>query len=241
MTKELKAEIHKFICYFKKHLDEINAIETSHTNFYQQFLYVSIVDTLARSVLPKQRNNKERFICFVQQFCKWKDGERVSLAHLVQLLRKNPDLAFEPLQKWAREEYKKLPGGPMLISHDPLLDEVRSKLPTKKESHEKLDGIELSRLSHFNLLYMYRNTLVHEFRPPGYGMNIAGDTSEPYYHRMSTADGSNHTIELVYPRKFLYNLCKTSLKELEQYLLKNELNPYDSFVFGTYWIKSLNS
>jgi hypothetical protein len=48
------------------------------------------------------------------------------------------------------------------------------------------------------------------------------------------------TIELIYPWRFLHRLCGTALEQLGPYYDQNEINPYDSFDFGTYWIRELN-
>lgn len=84
---------------------------------------------------------------------------------------------------------------------------------------------------------------LHELRRPGWGMEFGNDT-DPFYHHMSTVGDSTNaiesTVELVYPRRFLRRLCDTALDQLKQYFLANELDPYDSFVFGTYWIRELN-
>ena len=253
MTEKLTDNVDRFIGYFKMQLDEIQALQTTHAEqaelyqpaLYQRLLYASVIDTLAGSVLPK-RSNRDRFVYFVRRFCQWHDGEKVSLAHLVQLLRKNPDPAFQTLREWALERYRKLPvhsGELMSISHDPSFNEVKCKWPAQREHRTPLEGIDLDSLDHFHLLYVYRNTLVHELRTPGYGMEFRED-AEPYYHGMSTVgdgdDAIESTVELVYPRRFLPRLCDTALEQLRQYFLANELNPYDSFVFGTYWIRELN-
>jgi hypothetical protein len=67
---------------------------------------------------------------------------------------------------------------------------------------------------------------------------------EPFYHDMSTIadDGEPdlETIGLVYPVKFFEQLCITVLDGLKAYLKENQLNPYDSYRFGSYWIEGLN-
>ncbi len=258
MKKRLNDDVDRFIEYFNKMLIEIQELkiplveqnETCKLEIFQRLLYASVIDTLAGSVpsaeskSPK-KGNRDRFIHFVQRFCLWPDGEKVSLTHLVQLLRKNPDSAFNTLREWALEEYKKLTvheGELMSISQDPSFDEVNCMWPTQKNLGTPLERIDLISLNHFHLLYAYRNTLVHELRTPGYGMEFRTG-GEPYYHLMSTVsdgDETEDTVELVYPRGFLHQLCETALKQLEHYFLENVLNPYDSLVFGTYWIKELN-
>jgi hypothetical protein len=250
MPDKLLDTVNRFTSHFTKRLGEIESLKTPEPHppeVFQCLLYASVLDTLAGSVLPKRRSNRDRFVYFIQRFCQWPDGERISLMHLVQLLRKNPDPAFEMLRKWALEEFRRLPvhaGQLMPISRDPSFDEVKSKWPVQKEHLTPLEGINLISLKHSHLLYAYRNTLVHELRRPGYGMEFGKDYTEPFYHHMSTLEdgkiGIESTVELVYPRRFLHRLCDTALVQLKQYFLANELNPYDSFVLGTYWIRELN-
>ncbi len=246
MTDKRLESIDSFIGYFKKQLDEIQVLQTEHAELYRRLLYASVLDTLAGSVLPK-RPNRERFTYFLQRFCQWPDGDRVSLPHLVQLLRKNPDPAFEKLREWALAKFKALPvhgSALMPISHDPSFDEVKKLWPAPKEHRTPLEGIDLVSLQHFQLLYFYRNTLVHELRTPGYGMEFGDDDREPFYHQMSTVgeggDLVQVSVELVYPWRFLHHLCETALDQLKNYFTTNELSPYDSLVFGTYWIRELN-
>ena len=254
MTENLEKGITDFINYFTKQLNEIHELKTlcvvedkkvcCHPEIFQRLLYVSVLDTLARSVKPNQKENKKRFIYFVRHFCQWQDGERISLPHLFQLLRKNPDPAFEKLRVWVLKKYKAMPvhnSGFMSISDDPAYEDVKCLWPIHKKNDTPLERIRLDSFRHFHLLYAHRSTLVHELRAPGYGMNFANKIV-PYYHgRSINGDEVDVSAELVYPRKFLHQLCETALQNLEEYFLANELNPYDSFKFGTYWIQELNS
>lgn len=125
MPNKLLGTVDRFTSHFTKRLDEIESLKIPQPHqpeFFQCLLYASVLDTLAGSVLPKRRNNKDRFVYFIWRFCQWPDGERVSIMHLVQLLRKNPDPAFQKLREWALEQFKKLPvhGGQLMpITHDP--------------------------------------------------------------------------------------------------------------------------
>jgi len=263
LKENLKKEITVFITYFNKQLNEIEELKTlsvvedekvfCHPEIFQQLLYVSVLDTLARSVKSNQRENKKRFVSFVRRFCQWQDGERVSLPHLAQFLKKNPDPAFQELRDWVFKKYKAMPvhnSKFMLISDDPAYKDVERLWPVDKKNNAPIEKIQLDSLNHFHLLYAHRNTLVHELRAPGYGMNFA-NMEVPHYHGRSikgdedavSAKGDEDAVsaELVYPRKFLHHLCQTALQNLEKYFLTNKLNPYDSFKFGTYWIQELNS
>jgi hypothetical protein len=246
MADDTHVAIDRFTGYFEKQVAELRALTTEHQELYRKLLYVSVLDALARSVVPK-RGNRDRFTYLLKRFCRWPDGERVSLPHLVELLRRNPDPAFEKLRLWAAEKDKKLPvhgGSLMPISHDPTFDEVKTVWPTSQEHRTPLEGIDLTALQHFRLLWVYRNMLVHEMRTPGRGMEFGNDSDEPFYHGMSTVDKNGRftgrSTELVYPWRFLHRLCDTALGELRGYFAANDLNPYESFVFGTYWIEELN-
>ena len=247
MTITLQNDINRFTGYFKNQVEEIASIESGHSELYRRLLYASLLDTLAGTVMPR-RLNRERFVHFVKRFCHWSDGNKVSLSHLVQLLRKNPDPAFEKLRKWAISEFKDLSvhaGRLMLIDEDPCLDLVKKNWPVQKEHRTPIEGIDLVALQHYQLLYHYRNTLVHELRTPGKGMEFGVDDLAPFYHLMSTVDDNleinTSSIELVYPWRFLKGLCETALEELQKYYSKNEINPYDSLSYGTYWIRELNN
>ncbi len=243
---DLRSDINHFCDYFESQISEIHGLHSKHEELYRKLLFVGVLDTLAGTVMPR-RKNKERFIGFVRRFCKWPDGERVSLPHLVQLLRKNPDPVFGGLRRWALQRYNALPvhsGALMPISQDPLVEEVKREWPASADHKMPIEGIDLAALTHTNLLYTYRNALVHELRMLGYGMDFADMRAEPYYHGSSTVGEDTtlilKTVELVYPWRFLHRLCETGITETRQYLYENELNPYDSFTFGTYWLKELN-
>jgi hypothetical protein len=246
LPEDLESDIKRFCDYFESQVDEIEKLHSPHGELFRKLLFVGVLDTLAGTVMPR-RKNKERFIGFVQRFCRWPDGERVSLPHLIQLLRKNPDPAFGSLRKWALEKYNQLPvhsGSLMLIAEDPMVDEVRREWPASADHKTPIEGVDLAALTHVNLLYTYRNALVHELRMLGYGIDFADKNTELYYHGMSTPGKDPElkleTVELVYPWRFLRNLCSMGIAETRKYLRENGLNPYDSFTFGTYWLKELN-
>jgi len=71
-----------------------------------------------------------------------------------------------------------------------------------------VNQLSLSSFTHLNLLYQYRNSLVHELREPGHGMEFhQNHDDEPFYHGMTIveADGfSGKTLELVYPLNFYF-------------------------------------
>jgi hypothetical protein len=67
------------------------------------------------------------------------------------------------------------------------------------------------------LFYTYRNNLIHEFRAPGYGIEVASDTARPY-HRGLQDDGW----QLVFPAGFFAFIFASALSGLESYLMARD-------------------
>ena len=68
---------------------------------------------------------------------------------------------------------------------------------------------------------------------------------EPFYISFSHLsigedEEAKETWELVYPVLFLKRLVDTCMNKMEKYLIENNINPYMSYTFGTYWIDELN-
>lgn len=244
MARDVDDGASRFLQHFARSLIDIRGLKAERAELFREVLYVAVLDALSKSVMPLREGNRDRFIYFLQRFCHWPDGDRVSLPHLYALVMLNPDPAFEKLRLWAVEKYRKLdPSGLPSINTDPKYDEVKALWPGSAEHRTPLRGVDLDALTHYRLLWVYRNMLVHELRRPGRGMGFK-EADEPYYHGMSDLDENHNiaetTVELIYPSKFLDRLCETALGALRRYFTENGINPYDSFVFGTYWIRELN-
>ncbi len=242
-----KQEIERFVVHFRGHLDRIASlpVECVSTLLYQQILYVTVLDAVAKSVYPRL-GNRARMVSFLRKFSEWHEGERVSLPHLVQLLKRVPDPAFEGLRTFAIEEFEKWPvhkGEIVTIDIDPDFEVIRKKWPVKKEHRVPLEKVSLESLQHAQLFYTYRNNLVHELRQPAFGMDLS-ETHKPHYHLVSDLraghTAGSKTVALVYPVAFFRGLCDTCLSNLSAYMVRNNLNPYESYVFGNYWISDLN-
>lgn len=90
----------------------------------------------------------------------------------------------------------------------------------KREAEEKA----LEEVQHWSLLYRYRNHLVHEFREPGYGMEVfAQDSGEACYHSYI----NDPRFYLVYPVDLFRSLAESAVVGLEVYFLEQGLDPYD--------------
>lgn len=243
MTVKHQAHIEQYVEYFKIKLAEIEALRTKSERLFQHILYFGILDALSKCIYPHEGNH-DRLTGLVLKFGQWADAERVSATHLLQLLRKIPGPEFDSLREYTRQKVESMgfPSGYLpTLDKDPEIEEVRSQWP-KSVPPVLIKGIRLESLQHINLFYAFRNSIIHEMRTPGRGFDLA-DKNEPYYHNMlniESEDVQYESIELEYPAKFLLRLCTVCLEGVQQHLLKNDLNPYDYYDFGSYWIPDLN-
>lgn len=245
------ANIHKdvdrFIGHFNARTKSIATMEaTDDSAVFRKSLYVSVLDALARSVYP-QRKNKDRFTLFVRNFCDWVECDRVSLPHFAALLARLPEPAFAKARAFAKEELSKWKEGEKIVlGREPTIEAVKKVWPGDWGNNPVYEGLSLDALQHFNLLYKFRNSLVHESRSLGYGIEFPDD-KVPYYISTHTFGPGAHqpedvtyAWELTYPEKFLEGLCASSLGTLSDYLHSNELDPFMTYRFGTYWLSELN-
>jgi hypothetical protein len=237
---EITEDILSFIRHFEEQRDAIDAIP--HELYARQFkkaLYVSVLDALSRCVYPRRRN-RDRFTRFVRMFATWPNEARVSLPHLVRLVAVVPDPEFSKLRRFACSELDGWEHGRIIeLSRDPDLASILKLWPS---SGEPLQGVRADSLQHLRLLYQYRNSLLHEFRQPR-GSDIS-DNHEPHYMYClpdpGGPPGRNGVWHLSYPVHFFKGLVTSALANLQQYLLDNQINPYESYVFGDYWLDPLN-
>lgn len=220
-----KEEIEQFINYFVKEIEEIKCLKNI---IAQKVLYTSIIDTLGRVRFPKG-DNRKRIVQFVSQFSDWEDKMRVSLPQL--------DLMLNHILSEQEKESSK------------LFQFVREKLSSWQEGHFYRSDVdaqfnELIKIAIFKekeavhyatyleLFFAYRHKMVHEFREPGYGMEMSSDGSTPYYHSYI-----DKPWQLVFPVGIFQNICINCLENLKKFLIERNQNPYDSFEFGDMWIE----
>ena len=84
---------------------------------------------------------------------------------------------------------------------------------------------------HYELMYRYRNYLIHESREPGEAMEIFPDESDPYYHGYIGQDN----LVLAYPLELFVKIMGNSVDYISKYLKTHKLNPYDFVQKTTRW------
>jgi hypothetical protein len=222
-------QIEKFFAYFEKELRSIQSIEN---RLYRKIILVVIIDTLARARLPGANSTRERFIGLINTCSEWQDRDRVSLMQLSHSIPSVDSPFRNVLRSLSQWQYGR-------IYRVEAVDPHASELLPLAQTVDQTKSINDAR--HVNLLYTYRNHLVHEFREPGQGMEIGEDTV-PYYHGMTHIRHSTEeewdTWELVYPLEFIMSLAKVCLRNLRTYLVETDTNPYHCYQFGTMWRRS---
>ncbi len=236
-TEHLPKKINQFIDFFAKKVETIELADFRESDqLFRKILYVSIIDTLAKTALRKCTRNRQRVVSLVRKFSGWPDYNRVSLPHLVRLLEKQKDPKFTEVKDYAYSLLSNWgPSEIVSLSRDPDFDEVNALWP----DNSTVNGIGLDYLSHASLFYTYRNSLIHELREPGHAIEGVLKSEQPFYHSMIDKM-DQESWELAYPMGFYRKICTNFLQRLGEYYVSEELNPYECFTFGTYWIEELN-
>jgi len=245
MLNDYTDDIERFTNFVKKEIDRVSKIsiegEERSDTLHKKLIYSALFDSISKCIFPK-KNNKDRIISFLVEFSDWDDHDRVSLPHLYRLLKKNPEPSFTPLRHFVLDNLKNWSEGALVpLSLEPKIGEVKKYWSNGKEYKKTLEGISIEFLQHSHLFYMYRNALVHEFRHLGYGFEDKRDEN-PFYTSLTHLHDQEekNTWELVYPVGFFKKIVETSFFNMKKYLLENNINPYLSYTFGTYWIEELN-
>ncbi|MEP4558412.1 hypothetical protein [Cobetia amphilecti] len=131
------------------------------------------------------------------------------------------------------------------ITHDIPIEEVYDKCPAlRRYDAQKSKCKSIKRFKHENLLYLYRNYLVHEFRHPGKAIeNDRHSCQPPFYQKTATINylGDNdcdfsNGWELVYPVGFFVFMCKEALSVVVSYHENNKTSPFANYSDSSFWI-----
>lgn len=201
------------------------SLESHQVRFYKKVLLITQIDTLAGIRYSKERypqlnkRNQDRFITFLREHDIWPEGELVSIPFLKEAIGTGK-ISKGKLQDTVEAKHSQcFEEGAFnidfsdidLTSHDLL------RLCTT-EQEEKV----VRENTHYELLYRYRNYLVHEARVPGNAMEVTDD-SRPYYHGYIGQD----RLFLAYPLDHFFDIAEKSIYVIESYLRDNRFNPYD--------------
>ena len=240
MARSVEEKITVYRNHFSKVIDRVSSIELqAESQTFKKVLFVSIIDALSRSVSGHSAGNRARFTGVVSEFGDWSDRNRISAPQLKILLDQLPSREFDEARKFISKLIERNSTGRLVpLSDDPENNSLGSIWPVGTDA-KVWEQVSLNALTHVNLLYQFRCTLVHEFREPGYGMEFSGDRDAPYYHGMTTIDDRSNPkdfrLELVYPTGFFQSMARRILANLDTHFRKNSIDPYESYVFGSSW------
>jgi hypothetical protein len=212
--------ITQFVEYFRGHIGNIDAVLPP---LYRKILYASALDPLARAAFGTNENHHKRIIRLVDELIDWNDKHRLSLPQLALVLEEQNRTSGQLYQEVQRRLYHWAPGTVLRLNNSPLLSELEPLAV-----HAEISLLAATRYA--ELFYTYRNNLIHEFREPGYGIEMSTDNDQPYFTSMIEGPW-----QLVFPVGFFAHLYKQALSSLELFLVRADLDPYSQFQFGSLW------
>ncbi len=240
--EETSTHIDNLFQYCQRHLQLIDQYgpASEDVDIHRRILYINIIDALSRTI-GVEKTNRKRFVSFVRKFCEWENCDRISLPHLAHILRYIDDESLDPLKNFVINRMSNWMAGECVkLSKDSELSEILELWPHHCEFPQKIKGKFPSHFQHVHLLYTFRNSLVHEFRLPGIDFNM-WNTDEPYYIHFNKFGGEEREFDesswqLQFPVKFVRRLCQISMRNLEDFLRDNNIDPIIAFRSSTYWI-----
>jgi len=226
--------INQNICDFFDYHDKlrnsiINAEFDYQSEVNRMVLLFVLIDSLSVSISPEENNVRERFKSFIKKFSDWGNNERYSLVQIYYAIKEGKIEISEDLFVYIEKKIKSKIRGQVF---NPDFDEVLNSPNLIKNNLSKID-----KYSYLELLWRFRNYLIHEFRIPGRGWNIS-DGDEIYYLSVSVDDDierGEYTWELIFPIQYINLLVKNSIFNAKKYCLEKELDPSKSFDYNTLW------
>ena len=225
----INEKIDRYCSYFDEELNRINSLQS---RLHSKTLLMVILDTLARVRNPIIDSNRERFLRLITECADWADGERVSLYQLSLVPSLSGPLHHKAIQSVANWPFMRS----QHLEADPFISELLHLADNDIQKKAIMEA------KHINLLYTYRNHLIHEFREPGHASETDHKKHAPYYlccdmNQQEKVD--KNTWELVYPLGFFIKLVRSSLITVRKHLQDNTLDPYSFYDFGTMWKRKI--
>lgn len=191
-------DIQQYIQYFR---DQMPLIKDVKNILHRKVLYTTLMDAMSRGGFPDVQGHRKRVTTFIDSCSRWPDKDRVSALQL-KLTLEQASQAVGGLYEAVRDCVNGWMEGVIIR---PVADFAFSDL-TSLATQDQFKLLKHSR--YVPLLYTYRNHLVHEYREPGYGMEISNDPSTPYYHSVHGGEW-----ELVFPSGFFRQSVNPALTD----------------------------
>ncbi|MCL4517452.1 MAG: hypothetical protein M1379_18045 [Firmicutes bacterium] len=227
----LQDDINMFFNWAEEQRQRINQLEDRR---FRKILLISLLEMLASSAFPN-KSVRERFISLIDGYSGWQDKDRISIPQL-RIILLNPSQGVDEQEHQAlfqavSKEIDVWPFGRILRS-----DEVDPFWQTWPHFAKYIGCQDLIKKARYaNLLWRFRNFIVHEGRSPGNSFEISSDNSTPYY--LATDDLNGNTMwELTMPAEFISNIVKACASNLKKdYFEALKIDPYNSFTSKSNW------
>lgn len=219
---QIRDAIANFASHFRRQAALISEVSNP---LFRQLLAATALDPLARAAYGKPKRHRNNLQRLVEELTSWDSRDRISVVQLrlrlAQLKRTRYKLHREATKIW-----QELPS-PHVFPSTAISPTIADLLPLATEEQE-IAALADSRYS--ALFCAHRNTLVHEFRPPGYGHDWSGRKTHAFYGPSAFSER-----ELVFPPGFFEFILSEAISGVEQHLAFNQINPYEQFEFGSLW------
>lgn len=229
--------IESFADFFRDQLALTASLEGDHRSYagasrpatkvaiHKKVLYSAMLDALAAvRYRDESLGNHDRFVRLLREHASWPGGALVSAPVLRERLNTR-----SPLRDYLDSQLAKhstMSPNTLAVS---VFDEPIAALTTLSDKSE-LRHVTAS--EHYELLYKYRNFIVHEFREPGYAMEtFASGGAEPLYHGII----GETNWRLLYPVGFFHERVAASIESLVTWFTANGVDPYDRVRTSADW------
>ncbi|OXS61517.1 hypothetical protein B0G93_106178 [Bacillus sp. V-88] len=236
---DLLEDIDSYIGVMKDIQESINQLQGKRfLKNHQKTLLFSMLETISNGVYGDRYRNADRFKKFIIEFCEWEYAERVSIQQLALLLEKTEEGEFKRLKAYVFKQIREYPSASSVpFSFDSTVDEIKELMPNGETT---IKGVDIYNLTHVNLLWKYRNTLVHEARSIG-SVEAFDFVDYPHYvhFTMIEVKGENWEVwKISYPIQFFNKLIESALINVREKLIEIVHDPRSNYDFDELWIKS---
>ncbi|NOQ87384.1 MAG: hypothetical protein GQ550_00520 [Gammaproteobacteria bacterium] len=231
-------DIAKFCDAFEEQISAINHLkpesvpekDINHIQLYKKSLVMSAIDTLAGLRFTKENykalnlQNKKRFVRFIAEFAEWENGPFISVPYLFDQLARR-DLKESDLYDYLYdriEKHEEDGEGSCLHIEDVDVLAVELFELAKTEYEEQL----ILKSQHYSLFYEYKNCKTNTLSESGGVMETFQYAHPNYYSGKRSAHHGLIQWQLSYPLAHFNALFSSGLKNMRQYFIKADINPY---------------
>ncbi len=204
--------------------------EKSRIQLYKKSLVMSAIDTLAGLRFTNEnygelnKHNKKRLVRFIAEFSEWENGPMISVPYLFDQLARRDIKQCELYDYLHDRLFKHEEDKEGTILHIEDVDVMAARLfeLATTEYEEQL----ILKSQHYSLFYEYRNCKTNGLNECGGVMEVFQYAEPNYYPGEKSEHYDLIQWQLSYPLGHFNALFSRSLKNMRQYFIKSNINPY---------------